>query len=354
MDVFFLIGNGLSIGVRPHLALPQLRQAFLAALEQADRQLLERLGEQADDLESSLANVEVLRDALHAIRSLSPALASEELHAVARAITDTHLDERLDRLYFAYCFAVLHRLGQAWNPDEVEEALGDWLEHVGAWLDAAERSHIFSLNFDLLVEVCLLNQSLLDRRHDMTDFFVPVDERPDAWWPEGILAYEFMPGQPSDRKIRLYHPHGALSYLSNRRMSRAFKMRAEDVRDAGMYEQLRAQPLPATWTPAIILGGGKERKATEFPFTFAFDQMRQCLTNPKTSVGFIVGYGFRDPHVNALLGEAHDDVRWVVVDRRVPADRAEFEARVRDVLGVDDVEFYFEGANDPELPSPDD
>jgi hypothetical protein len=58
VKVFFLVGNGISVGAEP-----------------------------AEDLEEILANVEVLRDYLHAVRSLSGALASRDLRKVAQAVS---------------------------------------------------------------------------------------------------------------------------------------------------------------------------------------------------------------------------------------------------------------------------
>ncbi len=355
MDVCVLVGNGLSVAVRPEFTLPALRDAFLNALPHADRVFLEQLGgDPAENLEEILANVEILRDSLHAVRSLSVALASPDLQQIAQAVTNTHLDERLDRLYYIYCSVVLERLGEAWNPEEVRNRLEHWLEHVEAWLDAADEAHFFTLNFDLLLEHCLLNAEMLDLRYEMTDFFQSYEGAPDAWWPPDVPAYEFAPGTATDRAVRLYHLHGSLACLMRRSTSEIFKMRAEDVRGAHVYDhRLPAQALPANWTPAVIIGGRKERKAAALPYSFAFDQLRRSVTDPGVRVAIVVGYSFNDPHVNTVLGTGHEDLRWIVIDHQPPANRAAFSEWTLAVLQSDNVRFYFDGANDPDLPRPD-
>jgi len=354
VNVCFLVGNGLSVAVRPGFTLPSLRDAFLAQLPDADRAFLAQLGtDPAEDLEEILANVEVLRDSLHAVRSLSGVLASPDLQAIAQAVTQTQLDARLDRLYYAYCSVVLERLGEAWNPGEVQHRLEHWLDHVAAWIDAADQAEFFTLNFDLLLEHCLLNDEMLNLRYEMTDFFQPYDGAPDAWWPPNVPAYEFAPGAATERPVRLYHLHGSLAYLMRRATSEVFKMRAEDLRGAHVYDHhLPAQALPASWTPAVIIGGRKERKATSLPYSFAFDQFRRSVTDPDTNVGIVVGYSFNDPHINTVLASGHDDLRWIVIDHQAPADQATFPEQVLTVLQSDNVSFHFEGANDPDLPRP--
>lgn len=353
MDGCFLVGNGLSVAVRPEFALPALREAFLAQLPDADRAFLEQLGANpAEDLEEILANVEVLRDSLHAVRSLSLALASPDLQQIAHAVTDTHLDECLDRLYYTYCSVVLERLGETWNPEEVRHRLGNWLDYVEAWLDEADLAHFFTLNFDLLLEHCLLNEDMLDLRYDMTDFFQPHEGAPDAWWPPGVPAYEFMPGLATDAAVCLYHLHGSLAYLLRRSTSQILKMRAEDVRSTNVYDRLRVQALPANWTPAVILGGRKERKAATPPFSFAFDQLRRCVTDPKVEVAIVAGYSFNDPHVNAILAAGHEGLRWTVIDHQAQGNRTAFREQALNVLESDNVTFHFDGANDPALPRP--
>lgn len=354
MNVCFLVGNGLSVAVRPALTLPSLRNAFLAQLPLADTAFLAQLGtDPAVDLEEILANIEILRDSLHAIRSLGGALASQALQEVAQAVTHTQLDARLDALYYAYCSVVLQRLGQAWNPEEVRQRLEHWLGNVGAWLHAAQETEFFTLNFDLLLEHCLLNEDMLDLKYKMTDFFQPYDGAPDHWWPSNVPAYQFVPGIATDRPVRLYHLHGSLAYLIRRATSEVFKMRAEDIRDARVYDQLLpGQPLPAAWTPAVIIGGRKERKAISLPYSFAFEQFRRSVTDHDTEVAIIVGYSFNDPHVNAVLRTRHDALRWIVIDQEAPADQPAFSERARAALRSDNVSFHFAGANDPDLPRP--
>lgn len=222
--------------------------------------------------------------------------------------------------------------------------------------EEADEAHFFTLNFDLLLEHALLNPALLNLADRMTDFFLPEDP-PPGWWPPGFQSFEFLPGIVEallpqwETKVYLYHLHGSLSYLVNRPTGRVFKVTAEALREGDLYGQLLAQPAP-TWSPAIVLGGSKERKTTERPFSFAFQQLERLVRSPDTEHVIVVGYRFADPHVNGVLTRRRNGIRLVVIDRQDEAHRAVFRATVITALHSDLVDFHFGGANSEELPQP--
>jgi hypothetical protein len=355
MNVVFLVGNGLSVAVRPGLALPQLGDAFLGALQPADRQLLQDLV--TEDLEGALANVEILRDSLHAIQQIHGLVASQDLGEIAHAVANTGLVTRLDRLYYFYCLLILQVLGEAWNQIEVAERLGHWRQFASAWIEHADETHLFTLNFDLLLEHLLLNPELLNLRDRTTDFFLE-EQPPPGWWPPGVESYEFLPGVVGallsdwETDIFLYHLHGSLSYLVHRPTGRVFKIRGEQLRDMHVYQQLRDRPLPAIWTPAIVLGGGKERKTSSRPYDFAFGHLERLLRSDETEVIIIVGYSFLDSHVNAVLRRRRHHARCIVIDHRPLVAQPPYVHMVQDVIGHQHVEFHFGGANSDALPHP--
>ncbi|MBI3520982.1 MAG: hypothetical protein HY062_16705, partial [Bacteroidetes bacterium] len=151
----------------------------------------------------------------------------------------------------------------------------------------------------------------------------------------------------------LHHLHGSLSLFYDFERNKAIKLRNEDIFQHDIYDRINSGEWPLT--PAIITGGGKSLKMNEYPFEFYFRNLKDYSTYAKYNKLYIIGYSFRDDHINDLIK------RWLlavvdyteallIVDYQTTEDGKEaFKKIVRKAINkrpqIPDTCFEFGGAN---------
>ncbi len=103
-----------------------------------------------------------------------------------------------------------------------------------------------------------------------------------------------LPGQSRDNTLRIVRLHGSLAWRRDRASG--------DVRPA-TYDELVALSVDGyrSWngdTPGIIFGAGNKLRA-DGPYLDLYAELRRELANTKQLI--IIGYSFRDEHVNEAL-----------------------------------------------------
>lgn len=154
----------------------------------------------------------------------------------------------------------------------------------------------FTLNFDLLLETILLKLADTDL---FTDFHVPRGRY------ERMPKFNFDPEETAavfgERNIKLFHLHGSLSSFKRLSDGRIFKLKTEDMRLGEIYRRVNEHDL----VPSIITGGYKSNKVQTSPFNYYYREFKKKMVNPNYLCDelYIIGYSFRDSHINEAICE---------------------------------------------------
>lgn len=173
-----------------------------------------------------------------------------------------------------------------------------WFKSI---LEADNDVDLFTLNYDLLLETILIrfvNEDVIT-----TDFFDPAG----PWIRAGIKEYRhyFNPKKALRKKpnckTKIYHLHGSLSCFKDLTNNKTFKVRTDIINDHKIYSRINELCI----VPAIITGGKKNDKIQEEPFNYYFNELHKKLTNENHLCDklYIIGYSFRDEHINKIIKE---------------------------------------------------
>lgn len=150
-----------------------------------------------------------------------------------------------------------------------------------------ERGHlsIATLNYDTCIErVC---------------------EMSGVEYSDGIRGYD-EPLEFGESKIRLYKLHGSVTWARSRN-------------DISAIEKTDGQPRFGT-APRVLFGG-KNKLTADWPFFDVFWSWREELN--KSSTLLVIGYSFRDDHVNAVITRwmSSDESRRIILVSPSPIDQ---------------------------------
>lgn len=156
-----------------------------------------------------------------------------------------------------------------------------------------------NLNYDTL----LLSALLATCQHDLADMGhgwkeTTVTERSGSIRKFPALR-KSATDWPNDRRVRLLHLHGSLTYWSDRERTIFAKIDAAALRSYNQWAAVRRND--TTLRPVVILANQKDKsaKVTEFPFSLAYELFDAGLRD--SSHWLIIGYSFKDDPVNAML-----------------------------------------------------
>ena len=150
------------------------------------------------------------------------------------------------------------------------------LDYLVPLLSLAERSNdpltIATLNYDLTIETAA-------RKHG-----VPISRGVSEWQRQGTLRF-------TGADVDLLKLHGSLDWTRVRTQS---SLRSSEFRDVELLERERAISLG----PSLVFGQ-REKLRPAGPFLQLLEEFRSRLAGARHLV--IVGYGFRDDHINELV-----------------------------------------------------
>lgn len=183
-----------------------------------------------------------------------------------------------------------------------------------------KRANLFTLNYDSLLEKAADAEGIV-----VVDGFVGVQKRtfrPESYDQDLYFPAETTEGRVSrlDRVLHLHKLHGSVSWQTETpSMSNPFGLR--DVQ--GIAEQGRAVIFPTPSKYGDTLG---------MPYAELFRRFAKAVVRPQ-SVLVVLGYGFGDEHVNAIIRQALavPSFTLVIVDPTPPKPDASggFVARLR-------------------------
>src|SRR6266851_3110058 len=172
------------------------------------------------------------------------------------------------------------------------------------------RGHVFTLNYDTLIEQTLDQLGVLyfDGFGGKTETkFDPSVYGLDVYYPGEVAAGRV---RRYDKFLHLYKLHGSIHwYQASDDSVRAFHQPLDKFsawRDASDNES-RAKQLDKLWSDgrrmAILPTTNKFVQTLDLPFSHLFRVFHQRLNTPQTFF-IVVGYGFSDDHVNQIIDAA--------------------------------------------------
>jgi len=156
-----------------------------------------------------------------------------------------------------------------------------------------------NLNYDTLLLSALIATSqdmLADMASGWQKVSIVDDDGTTKLWPAlRTTASDW----PNDRRVRLLHLHGSLTYWGNRERTTFAKLDAEYLRLPDQWEAVRNNA--TALRPAIVLAkqNDKSIQVLEYPFSLAYELFGTGLKD--ADHWLIVGYSFKDTPVNDLL-----------------------------------------------------
>jgi len=179
-----------------------------------------------------------------------------------------------------------------------------------------KRVNVFTLNYDTLVEQASDAEGVV-----LLDGFVGSQRR--VFRPESYEQDLYFPAETTegrvhrfDRVLHLYKLHGSITWSgSESTIDDPYGVQAVSFQSDG------TQPLLIYPTPA------KYGETLGMPYSELFRRFATAVVRPQ-SVLFVVGYGFGDEHVNAIIRQALavPSFTLVIVD---PKPRSDFVTNLR-------------------------
>lgn len=310
----FIIGNGLSMALSPQFSIKKITTNFIESMEEEDKSFLQEIASchmkertlNFDDFEENFAGIEIALDSVKKYNQFLSSKTGNDFLCKYK-LNNPELEKHLkiiDRIYTKYIMQILGLIKDNVHKEAIENNLRNFVQFVKNKLDNAEKSYIFTLNYDLLMETILLDTLGSDK---FIDFCYPSGKLKGT----NINKFDFNPDRakrmfPTSEKVELHHLHGSLSFFFDSERERAVKLKSQDITLNNIYEKIKELQLPLT--PAIITGGGKSKKITQYPFDYYYTTLKNLCDVGEFSELYIIGYSFRDEHINKLIKTWMDKV----------------------------------------------
>lgn len=353
----FLFGNGLSMALSPEFSLKKITNKFLEGLDGDEKNFLVELCGGVDNLnfDDFESNFSLIDDAFSSLKKYQRFIESNAGQVLLEKfnLSNPNLkqhEEIIKSLYDKYIFQILNLIQGNVTLVGINENLKEFSDFLSNQLANSSRGFVFTLNFDLLAETILLQNI---GTNSITDFCASANNLRGT----SINKFDFDPAMNDDRHgdadIELHHLHGSLSLFYDYTRNKAIKFKSEDIFQNDLYKKVFEDSLPLH--PAIITGGGKSTKITEYPFEFYHRCFKDYCNYVKFGKLFIVGYSFRDEHINELIKRWIDNSEdftkgLLIIDYKTNKEEQEkFKNFVKKALKkrkkIPDDCFEFNGAN---------
>ncbi|MNW42882.1 hypothetical protein D3C74_200660 [compost metagenome] len=300
-----LTGNGLSVALSTSFSLPNITRHFFSKLEPEHKAFIEHhMGASYSqlDFEESIASIEQAYDSLvnyyKFLTNNREGARFSEAYSLDSSSLDNHL-KAIREIIYEYTASILELIDGHVHHSEIEENLSGFVRWLNAIVHAGTEVDFFTLNFDLLLETILLEQV-------GTDIFMDFHHRGKRWdLLKSGFQYYFNPDISrqiaGNRDIRLHHLHGSLSSFKDLTSGRLFKITTESLRENNVYDKIFDLDI----APSIVTGGGKSIKVQQSPFNFYYNEFKKkmYIEDQLCDELFIIGYSFRDDHINKAIIE---------------------------------------------------
>lgn len=357
----FLFGNGLSIALSQEFSLKKITKKFIKQLDGLEKDFLIEIcnGEKKINFDDFESNFSLIEDAYNSLRKYQKFIDSKTGKTLIKKfkLSNPELEKHekiIKSIYDKYIFQILGIIHGNVTQQGIKEKLNLFTKFLKNQLLTCHKGYVFTLNYDLLAETILLEEIGTGK---ITDFCSATHKFKGT----KIDKYDFDPAlndhkygeDYTESNIELHHLHGSLSLFYDSSRNKAIKFKSEDIFVNDVYNRISKEKW--TLTPAIITGGGKSLKMNEYPFEFYFRNLKDLSTYGKYNKLFIVGYSFRDDHINELISRWMKSVKdyrdgLLIVDYKSNDDeKEEFKKFIRKKIKkrpmIPDSCFEFGGAN---------
>jgi len=201
----------------------------------------------------------------------------EYIDTQGAAVGGTPTGELIDHLY-----------DQLWQllwigPDDSRD-----LDYLRKLLDASRGGTIVTLNYDNALEAASL-----------VGLPIPIDTRPRP-------KDRSLPVPGGTKWVRIVKLHGSLNWITDKSSGSVTTLSTTELLTTRLAAQWSGARPP---TPGIIFGAGNKLRAAG-PYLDLYIEFRAALCDAQRLI--IIGYGFRDEHVNELLKQ------WIEEPTRRP------------------------------------
>lgn len=307
-NVAVLVGNGLSIAFNPDLNLQTITEEVVRRIEQADGgDVIAAMKELANRaLPRGVTSESDFEQLVGAFGSETRSLGNLETLASLTSPQDVELLEAIRK---TASFADQVR------DNGISHVLQVICERSRAYADDADNLHqlirsvieafdgkvvIGNLNYDTLLLAALLwvcdSRDIADLGHGYKKVSVVINDDTTARVP---ALRETKSDFPSNRRIRLLHLHGSLTYWQAREHNIFAKISKEMLDDGSQWQAVRDRTTNVR--PAVVLASPRDKSdhVNEYPFNLAYEVFAEGLG--QSNHWIVIGYSFRDDPVNAKL-----------------------------------------------------
>jgi hypothetical protein len=305
----FLFGNGLSIALSPDFSLKVITEKFITQLTGIEKSFFIEIcgGKESinfDDFEVSFSMIE---DALNSLKKYRKFIDTRtgEIFLEKFDLKNPELikhENIIKTLYDKYIFQILSIIHGNVTKRAIQEKLPGLSSFLKEQLLSSKKGYVFTLNYDLLAETILLEEIGSSYITDFCSSTGKLSETEIDKFDPALNDHKY--GEDyTDANVELHHLHGSLSLFYDYSRNKAIKFRSDDIFVHEVYKRIAQEGW--SLSPAIITGGGKSLKMNEYPFEFYFRNLKDLSSYGKYNKLYIVGYSFRDDHINELIG------RWL-------------------------------------------
>ncbi|MGO1539810.1 MAG: SIR2 family protein [Leucobacter sp.] len=306
-NVAVLVGNGLSIAFNQDLNLQAITEEVMQRIQAADGDdvvtAMQEIAERAlPQGANSADDFEVL---VGAFGAESRTLGVLETLAKLTKPRDKKLRKSIKKVA---------KFAEQVRDAGVSHVLQVISERSHAYVDDAEHLHrlvaqitesfkgkvVFgNLNYDTLLLAALLwvcQTELADMGHGWKRVLVTVDDKEKR---RVQALRENASDFPENKRVRLLHLHGSLTYWATRDAKIHAKLPKEMLEDDEQWLAVRQQTTNVR--PVVVLANHRDKTdhVTKFPFSLAYEMFTETLAD--ADHWLVIGYSFRDEPVNSML-----------------------------------------------------
>ncbi|WIB15213.1 SIR2 family protein [Curtobacterium sp. MCPF17_050] len=313
-DVAVLVGNGLSIAFNPALNLRAITTEMVSRIAAASDEggdvvrAMKEIAERA--LPNGVTSEEDFEILVGAFGAESRTMSNLEHLADLTKPQDEELKDAIKRVAqfaeevrdngLSHVLQVIFERSHAYQHDSQD--LHDFVQAV---VDSFEGRVTFAnLNYDTLLLSGLINVcqgDLADMGHGYKQVSVTTEDSSVKVPALRSTKSDF----PSNRRVRLLHLHGSVTFWSNTDRTIFAKLDRGFLETHNQWKAVRA--LDTNIRPVVVLANQRDKAAhvREFPFSLAYSMFSDSLVTADSWL--IVGYSFRDEPVNSRLRDEFSD-----------------------------------------------